>query len=71
MPEAIPVVTISTDGSFSAMDYGQDSSREGDLAASIDHKLSLGALTGFVIQGLVPYGMSPATSPTICWSKRR
>ena len=44
------------------MDYGQDSSREGDLAASIDHKLSLGALTGFVIQGLVPYGMSPATS---------
>jgi L-asparaginase len=62
LPEAIPVVTISTDGSFSAMDFGQDSSREGDLAASIDHKLSLGALTGFVIQGLVPYGMSPATS---------
>ncbi|MEA2910736.1 MAG: L-asparaginase, partial [Bradyrhizobium sp.] len=54
--DAIPVVTISTDGSYSGMDYGDDSSRELDLIASIEHKLSLGMLTGFVVQGLVPYG---------------
>ena len=31
-----------------------------DLIASIEHKLSLGMLTGFVIQGLVPYGSTPS-----------
>jgi len=60
LPGAIPVVTISSDGSFSGMDYGDDSSLEGDLIASIEHKLGLGMLTGFVIQGLVPYGMTPS-----------
>ncbi len=34
---------------------------EVDLIASIEHKLSLGLLTGFVIQGLVPYGRTPCT----------
>jgi hypothetical protein len=58
--DAIPVVTISTDGSYSGMDYGDDPSRELDLIASIEHKLSLGILTGFVIQGLVPYGSTPS-----------
>ena len=62
LPDAIPVVTISTDGSYSAMDYGQDQSLEGDLIASIERKLHLGTLAGFVVQGLVPYGMSPATA---------
>jgi L-asparaginase len=62
VPDAIPVVTISTDGSYSAMDYGQKQSLEGDLVAAIEHKLSLGTLGGFVIQGLVPYGMTPATA---------
>ena len=33
LPDAIPVVTIATDGSYSAMDYGQDPSLEGDLVA--------------------------------------
>jgi hypothetical protein len=56
----IPVVTISADGSYSGMDFGDDSSLELDLIASIEHKLSLGMLTGFVVQGLVPYGSSPS-----------
>jgi hypothetical protein len=62
VPDSIPIVTISTDGSYSGMNYGEQQSLEGDLVAMIEHKLSLGALTGFVIQGLVPYGMSPATA---------
>ena len=60
LPGAIPVVTISTDGSYSGMDYGHDTAPEIDLIASIEHKLSLGLLTGFVIQGLVPYGRTPS-----------
>lgn len=62
VPDSIPVVTISTDGSFSGMGYGESQSLEGDLVAAIEHKLSLGVPSGFVIQGLVPYGMSPATA---------
>lgn len=58
--DAIPVVTISTDGSYSGMATGHDTAPEIDLIASIEHKLGLGLLTGFVIQGLVPYGRSPS-----------
>jgi hypothetical protein len=54
--EAIPVVSISTDGGYSGLEFGDDPSVEIDLITSIDHKLSMGRLTGFVIQGLVPYG---------------
>jgi hypothetical protein len=60
LPGAIPVVTISTDGTYSGMDYGDDPSLELDLIASIEHKLGLGMLTGFVIQGLVPYALTPS-----------
>jgi L-asparaginase len=60
LPDAIPVVTISNDGSYSAMGAGHDTAPEIDLIASIEHKLSLGLLTGFVVQGLVPYGRSPS-----------
>src|SRR5262245_22691010 len=60
LPEAIPVVTISTDGSYSGMGYGFETKPEGDLLASIEHKLGLGLLTGFVNQGLVPYGRTPS-----------
>jgi L-asparaginase len=60
LADAIPVVTISSDGSFSGMDYGDDPLLERDLIASIEHKLSLGVLTGFVNQGLVPYGTTPS-----------
>jgi hypothetical protein len=60
LPDAIPVVTVSADGGYSGMDYGHDTAPEIDLIASIEHKLSLGLLTGFVIQGLVPYGRTPS-----------
>jgi L-asparaginase/Glu-tRNA(Gln) amidotransferase subunit D len=60
LPDAIPVVTISNDGSYTAMGPGHDTAPEIDLIASIEHKLGLGLLTGFVIQGLVPYGRSPS-----------
>jgi hypothetical protein len=60
LADAIPVVTISTDGSYSGMDYGHDTAPEIDLIAPIEHKLSLGLLTGFVNQGLVPYGRTPS-----------
>ena len=60
LPGAIPVVTISSDGSYSGMEYGHDHSVELDLIASIEHKLALGLLTGFVNQGLVPYGRTPS-----------
>jgi hypothetical protein len=60
LPDAIPVVTISNDGSYSAMGPGHDTAPEIDLIASIEHKLGLGLLTGFVVQGLVPYGRSPS-----------
>ncbi len=58
--DAIPVVTVSADGGYSGMAYGHDTALELDLIASIEHKLSLGLLTGFVIQGLVPYGRTPS-----------
>ena len=60
LPDAIPIVTISADGGYSGMDYGYDTAPEVDLIASIEHKLGLGLLTGFVIQGLVPYGRTPS-----------
>jgi len=60
MPDAIPVVSISADGSYSSLDFGDDPSLEVDLIASIDHKLSMGKLAGFVMQGLVPYGSTPS-----------
>ena len=65
LPNSIPVVTISADGSYSGMAYGHDTAPEIDLIASIEHKLSLGLLTGFVIQGLVPYGRTPSHTRTI------
>jgi L-asparaginase len=60
LAEAIPHVSISSDGSYSGMVFGDDPAQEIDLIASIEHKLGLGMLTGFVIQGLVPYGSSPS-----------
>jgi hypothetical protein len=57
--DAIPDVTILADGSFSGVGFGDDPSLEHDLIAAIEHKLNLGMLAGFVLQGLVPYGISP------------
>jgi L-asparaginase len=60
--DAIPVVSIVKDGSYSTLDFGDDPSAEHDLIASIEHKLSLGKLAGLVCEGLVPYGTAPSTA---------
>jgi len=56
--DAIPVVSIIKDGSYSGIDFGDDPALELDLIASIDHKLAMGHLAGFIVEGLVPYGSS-------------
>ncbi len=56
LADAIPVVSIVKDGSYSGLEIGDDPSLEIDLIASIDHKLGMGRLTGFVVEGLTPYG---------------
>ncbi len=58
--DAIPVVSIVKDGSYSTIDMDDDMAAEVDLVASIEHKLSLGKLTGFISEGLVPYGTLPS-----------
>ena len=51
-------MSIIKDGSYSGIDVGDDPALELDLIASIDHKLAMGHLAGFVVEGLVPYGVS-------------
>jgi L-asparaginase len=53
---AIPSVSIIKDGGYCGMDWSEDPDLELDLMASVDHKLGLGMLGGFVVEGLVPYG---------------
>ncbi len=60
LPDAIPVVSIAKDGSYSGLEIGDDGVLEEDLAASIAQKLAMGKLTGFVVEGLVPYGSLPS-----------
>lgn len=55
---AIPSVAIVKDGSYAAEEYGDDSGAEADLLTLVAHKLTLGRLGGFVLEGLVPYGSS-------------
>ncbi|MDH7797578.1 MULTISPECIES: asparaginase domain-containing protein [unclassified Beijerinckia] len=62
LASAIPLVSIIKDGSYSTLEFGDDPALEADLIASIEHKLSLGMLTGLVIEGLVPYGSLPSTA---------
>jgi L-asparaginase/Glu-tRNA(Gln) amidotransferase subunit D len=60
LADAIPVVSVVKDGSYSGIDFGDDPALEHDLIASIDHKLAMGRLAGFVVEGLVPYGTTPS-----------
>ena len=57
LSDAIPVVSIVKDGGYSGLEIGDDPSIETDLIASIDQKLGLGRLAGFIFEGLVPYGI--------------
>jgi L-asparaginase len=60
LADAIPVVSMMKDGSYSGIDFGDDPELEVDMIASIEHKLAMGRLAGFVIEGLVPYGTTPS-----------
>lgn len=60
LADAIPVVSIVKDGSYSGLEFGDDLALELDLIASLDHKLAMGRLAGFIIEGLVPYGSTPS-----------
>ncbi|MDH7799217.1 MULTISPECIES: asparaginase domain-containing protein [unclassified Beijerinckia] len=60
LADAIPIVSIMKDGSYSGIDFGDDPELEVDLMASINHKLDMGLLAGFVVEGLTPYGITPS-----------
>ena len=60
LADAIPVVTDLNRRQLFRNGLWARTAPEHDLIASIEHKLSLGMLTGFVIQGLVPYGWTPS-----------
>jgi L-asparaginase len=56
LPNAIPSVSIVKDGGYCGEEFGEDPALEPDLAFLVEHKLGLGRLAGFVIEGQVPYG---------------
>lgn len=56
LPDAIPSVSIVKDGGYCGEDFGEDPALERDIAFLVEHKLGLGRLAGFVIEGQVPYG---------------
>jgi hypothetical protein len=63
---AIPAVSILKDGGHASLDWGEDPEQEEDLVAAIAHKLKLGLLTGFVVEGSTPGGItSPAREQLI------
>lgn len=56
LADAIPSVSIVKDGGYCGEEFGEDPALERDIAFLVGHKLSLGRLAGFVIEGQVPYG---------------
>jgi len=62
LEEAIPAVSIIKECAYSGLDWGEDAALEIDLRAAIEHKLSLGLLAGFIVEGLVPYGNMTSTA---------
>jgi hypothetical protein len=56
LESAIPSVSIVKDGGFASEEYLGDIADEIDLNALVAHKLSLGRLSGFILEGLTPYG---------------
>jgi hypothetical protein len=58
---AIPSVSIVKDGSYFDETFDSSPDDSHDLVALIEHKLSLGRLSGLVTEGLVPYGRLPSS----------
>lgn len=59
---AIPSVSIIKEGGYSDEEHGIGPDEVSDMVALLDHKLSLGRLSGFVTEGLVPYGRLPSAA---------
>lgn len=57
LDSAIPKVSIVKDGSYVADDFDEDAGREVDLLATMDYMLRHMPLSGFVVEGLSPYGL--------------
>ncbi|MEX0954834.1 MAG: asparaginase domain-containing protein [Rhizobiaceae bacterium] len=64
LPTAIPKVSIVKDASYIEDDYESSVEQEVDVLALIDYKLEKEPLSGFVLEGLNPYGKPAATSKT-------
>ena len=71
LPEAIPVVTISTDGSFSAMDYGQDSSRRETWPRLLIISSASAPSPALSSRAWCRTACLRQRRATICWSRRR
>jgi L-asparaginase len=56
LESAIPSVSIIKDGGFFAEEYLGSPADQSDLNALVAQKLRLGRLSGFVLEGLTPYG---------------
>jgi len=61
LASAIPSVAIVKDGNYGQEEFGDDEAPEADLAFTIQHKMSRGRPAGFIIEGLVPYGMATSS----------
>jgi L-asparaginase len=62
LADAIPSVSIVKEGGYFDEEFGDHPEFNRDLAFLIEHKLSLGRLAGFVIEGQVPYGSMTSQS---------
>jgi hypothetical protein len=62
LESAIPKVVIIKDGNYLADDFTDDPSREVDLHAHIKAMLEGAPLSGFVVEGLSPYGFMTSRS---------
>jgi L-asparaginase len=61
LEDAIPSVSIVKDGGFASEDYFSEPSDQPDLNTLLAHKLGINRLSGFIVEGLTPYGTM--TSP--------
>ncbi len=62
LADAIPSVSIVKEGGYFDEEFGNHPEFNRDLAFLIEHKLGLGRLAGFVIEGQVPYGSMTSQS---------
>jgi hypothetical protein len=64
LESAIPKVSLIKDPNYAEDDYEHDAEQEVAIAALIDYKLKRAPLSGFVLEGLNPYGKAASASCT-------